>query len=111
MGVTLTERLADLASALLVLSWGLGGKEWSAVWVGLLPLTAGSWLLTHPRLILRLERGIERLPLHPRLQGLIRLSREALLAIARVRQLMKPWPLLVGSLLACLCWLVEAAML
>jgi hypothetical protein len=47
----------------------------------------------------------------PRLQGLIRLSREALLAIARVRQLMKPWPLLVGSLLACLCWLVEAAML
>lgn len=111
VGVTLTERLADLASALLVLSWGLGGKEWSAVLVGLLPLTAGSWLLTHPRLILRLERGIERLPLHPRLQRLIRLSREALLAIARVRQLMKPWPLLVGSLLACLCWLVEAAML
>ena len=111
VGVTLTERLADLASALLVLSWGLGGKEWSAVLVGLLTFTAGGWLLTHPRLILRLERGIERLPLHPRLQCLIRLSREALLAIARVRQLMKPWPLLVGSLLACLCWLVEAAML
>lgn len=111
VAVTLAERLADLASALLVLSLGLGGKSWSALLMGWLVLAAGSWLLTHPELIRRLERGLDRLPMHRRWHGLIRLTREALLAVARVRQLMKPWPLLVGSLLACLCWLLEAAML
>lgn len=111
VAATLSERLADLASALLVLSWGLGQRIWSAVLVGFAALAVGGWLLTHPQLLRRLEQSLERLPLHPRWHGLIRLSREALLAMARVRQLMKPRPLLVGSLLACLCWLVEAAML
>ena len=108
VGITLAERLADLASALLVLSWGLGERVWAAVLVGFVVLAAGGWLLTHPGVIRRLERLLERLPLHPRWHGVIRLLREALLSMARVRQLMKPKPLLVGTLLACICWLLEA---
>ena len=111
VGITLAERLTDLASALLVLSWGLGQKVWAAVLVGFLALAAGGWLLTHPGVIRRLEHWLERLPLHPRWHGLLRLLREALLSIARVRQLMKPRPLLLGTLLACLCWLLESAVL
>jgi len=108
VGITLAERLADLASALLVLSWGLGERVWVAVLVGFVVLAAGGWLLTHPGVIRRLEHLLERLPLHPRWHGVIRLLREALLSMARVRQLMKPKPLLVGTLLACICWLLEA---
>jgi uncharacterized protein (TIRG00374 family) len=111
VGITLAERLADLASALLVLSWGLGRQVWSAALVGGVVLGAGGWLLTHPRVLQRLERGLERLPLHRRWQGLIRLLREALLAMGRMRTLMKPKPLLVGTLLACACWLLEAGLL
>lgn len=111
VGITLAERLTDLASALLVLSWGLGRQVWLAVVVGLLALAGGSWLLTHPRLIRRLDAGLERLPLHPRWHGLLRLLREALLAFGRVRLLMKPRPLLIGTVLASTCWLLEAAVL
>ena len=108
VGITLAERLADLASALLVLSWGLGERVWAAVLVGFVVLAAGGWLLTHPGVIRRLEHLLEHMPLHPRWHGVIRLLREALLSMARVRQLMKPKPLLVGTLLACICWLLEA---
>lgn len=111
VGITLAERLADLASALLVLSWGLGEQVWAAVLVGFAVLAAGGWLLTHPRVLRQLEETLERLPLHPRWHGVLRLMREALLAMGRVRQLMKPKPLIVGTLLACGCWLLEAAML
>ena len=111
VGITLAERLADLASALLVLSWGLGERVWMAVLVGFVVLAGGGWVLTHPGVIRRLEQALERLPLHPRWHGVLRLLREALLAMGRVRQLMKPRPLLVGTLLACVCWLVEAAAL
>ena len=111
VGITLAERLADLASALLVLSWGLGERVWMAVLVGFVVLATGGWVLTHPGVIRQLEQALERLPPHPRWHGVIRLLREALLAMGRVRQLMKPRPLLVGTLLACVCWLVEAALL
>ena len=111
VGITLAERLADLASALLVLSWGLGERVWMALLVGFVVLAAGGWVLTHPGVIRRLEHLLEHLPLHPRWHGVIRLLREGLLAMGRVRQLMKPRPLLVGTLLACVCWLVEAALL
>lgn len=111
VGITLAERLADLASALLVLSWGLGERVWMAVLVGFVVLATGGWVLTHPGVIQQLEQALERLPPHPRWHGVIRLLREALLAMGRVRQLMKPRPLLVGTLLACVCWLVEAALL
>jgi glycosyltransferase 2 family protein len=110
VGITLTERLADMAAALLVLSWGLGERVWAAVLVGFAALAGGGWLFTHPQVLRRLERQLERLPLH-RWQGLNRLLREGLLAVARVRQLMRPRPLLVGSLLASACWLLEAAVL
>ncbi|MFM8258452.1 MAG: lysylphosphatidylglycerol synthase transmembrane domain-containing protein [Vulcanococcus sp.] len=111
VGVTLAERLADLASALLVLSWGFGQKVWLAMVVGFLVLALGGWLLTHPNVLLRLEHALERWHLQPRWHGLLRLLREALLTMGRVRQLMKPRPLLVGTALACLCWLLEAAVL
>lgn len=111
VGITLAERLADLASALLVLSWGLGERVWMAVLVGFMVLAAGGWVLTHPGVIRRMEQVLERLPLHPHWHGVIRLLREALLAMGRMRQLMKPRPLLVGTLLACVCWLVEAMLL
>jgi hypothetical protein len=111
VGITLAERLADLASALLVLSWGLGQRVWAAVLVAFLVLATGGWLLTHPGVIRRLEHNLERLPFHPRWHGLQRLLRESLLAIGRVRQLMRPKPLVVGTLLACCCWMLEAAVL
>ncbi len=111
VGITLAERLADLASALLVLSWGLGQKVWLAVLVGFLALAAGGWLLTHPLVLRRLEHKLAQLPLRTRWHGMVRLLREALLAMGRVRQLMKPRPLLIGTALACLCWLLEAVAL
>lgn len=111
VGVTLAERLTDLASALLVLSWGLGQRVWAAVLVGFLVLAIGGWLLTHPGVIRRLEQTLEQLPLHPRWHGVLRLLREALLAMGRVRKLMQPKPLLVGTLMACICWILESTVL
>ncbi|MEB3271178.1 MAG: lysylphosphatidylglycerol synthase transmembrane domain-containing protein [Synechococcus sp.] len=110
VSVTLAERLADMAGALLVLSWGLGQRVWAAVLVGFAVLAAGGWLLTHPGVLRRLERGLDHLPLH-RWRGLMRLLREALLAMAGVRRLMRPGPLLLGTLLASVCWLLEAGVL
>ena len=111
VGITLAERLADLASALLVLSWGLGEQVWIAMLIGLAVLGVGGWVLTHPRVLRRLEHWLESLPLHQRWNGLIRLLREALLAMGRMRQLMKPKPLIAGTLLACVCWMIEAGLL
>ena len=111
VGITLAERLADLASALLVLSWGLGEQFWIAMLIGLAVIGVGGWVLTHPRVLRRLEHWLERLPLHQRWKGLNRLLREALLATAQMRQLMKPKPLIVGTLLASTCWVLEAGLL
>lgn len=111
VGVTLAERLTDLASALLVLSWGLGGRILPAVLVGLAGVGAGAWLFTHPRALARLEHGLERLPLLQRWEGVIRLLREALHSIGRLRQLMKPGPLLLGVGLSTATWLLESALL
>lgn len=111
VGITLAERLADLASALLVMSWGLGETTWAAMLIGLAVLGTGGWLFTHPRVLRRLEHWLETLPLHERWNGLLRLLREALLAMGRMRELMKPWPLIVGTLMACLCWMSEAWLL
>ncbi len=111
MGITLAERLSDLASALLMLSWGLGELVWPAMVVGFGVLGAGGWLLTHPDVIRRLEKALKQPGHHPRWNGLARLLREALLAMARVRQLMKPRPLFLGTALASVCWLLEAAVM
>jgi uncharacterized protein (TIRG00374 family) len=110
--VTLAERLADLSSALLVLSWGLGGRILPAVLVGLAGVGAGAWLFTHPRALARLEHGLERrLPFLHRWNGLIRLLREALRSMQRLRQLMKPVPLLLGVGISTGTWMLEAALL
>ncbi|MEI8251672.1 MAG: lysylphosphatidylglycerol synthase transmembrane domain-containing protein [Synechococcus sp. ELA057] len=111
VGITLAERLTDLAGALLVLSWGLGRQVWLAVLIAFLALGGGSWLLTHPRLLRKLETSLDQIPLHSRWHGQLRLLRETLLAFAQVRQLMKPRPLLVGTALSSLCWLLEAGVL
>ena len=111
VGITLAERLTDLASALLVLSWGLGGRVLPAVGVGLLVAGGGAWLFTHPIALSKLERGLERLPAHRLLKGPIRLLREGLYGMARLRSLLRPGPLLLGTTLASLAWLLEATLL
>ena len=111
VGITLAERLTDLAGALLVLSWGLGGRVLPAVGVGLLVAGVGAWLFTHPIALGKLERVLERLPAHRLLKGPIRLLREGLYGMARLRSLLRPGPLLLGTTLASLAWLLEATLL
>ena len=111
VGITLAERLTDLAGALLVLSWGLGGRVLPAVGVGLLVAGGGAWLFTHPVALAKLERVLERLPAHRLLKGPIRLLREGLYGMARLRSLLRPGPLLLGTCLASLAWLLEATLL
>ena len=111
VGVTLAERVTDLAGALLVLAWGLGGRVLPALLAGGGTLAFGAWLLTHPAALRRLEAFLDRLPAHRRWRGLTRLLREALGAVSRLRLLLRPWPLLVGTVLAALVWLIEAAAL
>ena len=89
VGGTLAERVADLAGALAL----------------------GAWLLTQPAALRRLEAFLDRLPAHRRWHGLTRLLREALGAMGRLRRLLRPWPLLVGTALAALVWLIEASAL
>ena len=111
VGITLAERLTDLAGALLVLSWGLGGRVLPAVGMGLLVAGGGAWLFTHPVALAKLERVLERLPAHRLLKGPIRLLREGLYGMARLRSLLRPGPLLLGTCLASLAWLLEATLL
>ncbi len=111
VGVTLAERVTDLAGALLVLAWGLGGRILPALVAGGGTLAIGAWLLTHPAALRRLEAFLDRLPAHRRWHGLTRLLREALGAVGRLRRLLRPWPLLVGTALAALVWLIEASAL
>jgi uncharacterized membrane protein YbhN (UPF0104 family) len=111
VGVTLAERVTDLAGALLVLAWGLGGRILPALVVGGGTLAIGAWLLTHPAALRRLEGFLDRLPAHRRWHGLTRLLREALGAAGRLRRLLRPWPLLAGTALAAVVWLIEAAAL
>jgi hypothetical protein len=111
VGVTLAERVSDLAGALLVLAWGLGGRILPALLAAGGTLAIGAWLLTHPAALRRLEAFLDRLPAHRRWRGLTRLLREALGAVSRLRQLLRPWPLMVGTALAGLVWLIEAAAL
>ena len=62
-------------------------------------------------MIRRLEKALKQPGLHPQWNGLARLQRETLLAMARVRQLMNPRPLFLGTALASVCWLLEAAVM
>lgn len=111
VGITLAERLADLAAALLLLCWGLGGKVLPAVLLAGLIGAAAAWLVSHPRTLRHLEQGLEHLPLSRPWHGLTRLLREALASLGQLRTLLRPQPLLIGTLLASLCWLLESWLL
>jgi len=111
VGITLAERLADLSAALLLLSWGIGNRLLPSVLVAALIGGLGAWLLSHPGTLRRLEHSLEHLPLSRPWHGLTRLLREALASLAQLRSLLKPVPLLLGILLAGLCWLLEALLL
>ena len=58
VGITLTERLSDLASALLVLSWGLGLSAAPSLLVGLMVLLGGAALISHPQSLETLEHRL-----------------------------------------------------
>lgn len=111
VGITLSERLLDLASALLILAWGLGEKILPAVMISALIGALGAWLLTHPRAI----RWLDQQPLlrlfpckTPRLH---KIFREMLNAMSTLRKLIKPIPLLFGLLMSIGAWMLESVML
>ncbi|MBM5808865.1 MAG: flippase-like domain-containing protein [Cyanobacteria bacterium K_DeepCast_150m_m2_101] len=112
VAATAAERLLDLASALLVLAWGLGlARQRAALAVVLLILIAGAWLLSHPASLARLEQQLLRLPLTRPWRGVRRVLWEGLQAMAELRSLLKPGPLLLGLALTTAVWIVEAALL
>lgn len=111
VGITLAERLADLTAALVLLSWGLGGQWLSSTLLAGLAIALAAWLLSHPRTLRRLERSLEPLPLSRPWRGLTRLLQEALASLTQLRTLLRPLPLLYGTLLAGLCWLLESWLL
>ena len=112
VAATAAERLLDLASALLVLAWGLGlARQRAALAVVLLILIAGAWLLSHPASLARLEQLLLRLPLTRPWRGVRRVLWEGLQAMAELRSLLRPGPLLLGLALTTAVWIVEAALL
>ncbi len=111
VGITLAERITDLSAALLLLCWGLGKRLLPSLAVVALIGGLGAWLLSHPSTLRRLEHGLEHLPVTRPWHGLTRLLREALASLGQLRTLLRPGPLLVGTLLASLCWLLESLLL
>lgn len=111
VGITLTERLSDLASALLVLSWGLGLSATPSLLIGLLVLLGGAALISHPQSLQTLEQGLVEHHWMQRQRRLQRLSRGALHSLQQLRKLLQPTPLLMGTLLAAGVWLIEASVL
>ena len=111
VGITLTERLSDLASALLVLSWGLGLSAAPSLLVGLTVLLSGAASISHPQSLEILEHRLIEHHWMQRQQRLQRLSRGALHSMKQLRKLLQPTPLLMGTLLAAGVWLIEASVL
>jgi len=113
VAATAAERLLDLISALLVLAWGLGlglGRQRAALLAVLLALAALAWLLSHPATLVRLERGVLRLPLSRPWHGLRRVLWEGVQALDALRSLWRPLPLLLGLALTIGVWLLESAL-
>ena len=108
VGITLSERLSDLSSALLVLGWGLGLASAPLLLIGGGSLLAGAALVTHPLALRRMEEWLKQRRWIQQQRRLHRLSQGALLSLQQVRQLMRPAPLLVATACGCLVWLVEA---
>jgi glycosyltransferase 2 family protein len=112
VAATAAERLLDLASALGVLAWGLGlAQQRAALALVLLALGGLAWLLSHPGTLARLERGVRQLPLSRPWRGLRRVLWEGLQALAALRGLLRPGPLLLGLGLTTVVWLLETALL
>ncbi|MEB3235579.1 MAG: lysylphosphatidylglycerol synthase transmembrane domain-containing protein, partial [Cyanobacteriota bacterium] len=114
VAATAAERLLDLASALGVLAWGLGlRRQRAGLAVALLLLAGLAWLLSHPATLGWLERALGRLrlPLGRPWRGLQRVLREALQALAALRMLLRPLPLVLGLALTTAVWLLESALL
>ena len=111
VGITLSERLSDLASALLVLGWGLGLASMPLLLFGAGLLLAGAALITHPLALRQLERWLQQRRWIQQKRRLHRLSQGALLSLQQVRQLMRPTPLLVATACGCLVWLLESSVM
>ncbi|MFM8526212.1 MAG: lysylphosphatidylglycerol synthase transmembrane domain-containing protein [Cyanobacteriota bacterium] len=111
VSITLAERLADLAAALLLLGWGLGSRLLPFLLLAALIGAGTAWLVSHPLTLRHLDQSLERLPLTRPWHGLTRLLRAGLASLAQLRTLLHPRPLLIGTLLASLCWLLESWLL
>ena len=108
VGITLSERLLDLTSALLLAAWGLGGRVIPAVAVGCGASAAGAWLMTHPVAIRWRERQTREGMIPGHWERVHKVLREMLASLMTLRHLMKPVPLLAGISLSCFAWLLEA---
>ena len=111
VGITLSERLSDLASALLVLGWGLGLASMPLLLLSGGLLLTGAAVITHPMALRQLEAWLKQRHWIQQQRRLHRLSQGALLSLQQVRQLMRPTPLLVATACGCLVWLVEASVM
>ena len=112
MAATAAERLLDLASALIVLAWGLGLAQQRAALLGVLVAMAGlTWLVSHPSGLRRLEQQLGRLPVTRPWRGLRRVLWEGLQAMGELRTLLRPMPLLWGLALTTAVWMLESALL
>jgi len=111
VSITLSERLLDLASALVILAWGIGERILPSVMISALIGSAVAWLLTHPKAIswLSNQQTIGRMPI--RWHRAQKVLRELLEALTSLRKLMKPKPLIIGLLLSASAWMLEAWML
>jgi uncharacterized protein (TIRG00374 family) len=107
VGITLSDRLLDLTSALLLAAWGLGERILPAVILTCTLAAVVTWVMTHPVAIELLERKRKKgiFPLHwTRLHQVLR---EILASLTSLRLLLKPWPLLLGISFSTIAWLVE----
>ena len=112
VAATAAERLLDLASALLVLAWGLGAaQQRGALLAVLVAMGVLIWLLSHPSWLQKLERDLGRIPLGKPWRGLRRVLWEGLQALGELSSLLKPGPLALGLSLTTAVWLLESALL
>jgi hypothetical protein len=112
VAATAAERLLDLASALIVLAWGLGlAQQRMALVAALLAMAGLTWLVSHPAALGRLEHRLGRLPMTRPWRGLRRVLWEGLQAMRELRTLLRPLPLLWGLALTAAVWMLEAAVL
>jgi len=112
VAATAAERLLDLASALLVLAWGLGAAQQRGALLALLAaMGVLIWLLSHPTWLQKLERDLGQMPLGKPWRGLRRALWEGLQALGELRSLLRPAPLALGLGLTTAVWLLESALL